>query len=88
MLDVFRFAWFAVRTFLGVILLVVTLYAALWLFLKILSAAPGNDDPGAALGRVNSYNARAAARDRPVPAIPQEHSARCSDSRDTGCDRR
>jgi hypothetical protein len=28
MLDVFRFAWFAVRTFFGVIALVLTLYAA------------------------------------------------------------
>ncbi len=88
MLDVFRFAWFAVRTFLGVIAVVVTLYAALWLLVKILSAAPGNDDPAAALGRVNSYNARAAAAGRAVPAIPQERSARCSDSRDAGCDRR
>jgi len=88
MLDVFRFAWFAVRTFLGVIALVVTLYGALWLFVKILSAAPGNDDPGAALGRVNSYNARAAAAGRAVPGIPQDRSARCSDSGDAGCDRR
>ena len=32
MLDVFRFAWFAVRTFLGVIALVLTLYAAMWAF--------------------------------------------------------
>ena len=88
MFDVFRFAWFAVRTFIGIILLVVTLYGALWLFVKILSAAPSNDDPGSALRRLNSYNAKAAARDRPVPAIRQDRSARCSESRDAGCDRR
>jgi len=58
MLDVFRFAWFAVRTFAGLVLLVLTLHAALWLFVKILSAGPGNDDPGAALRRVQSYNAQ------------------------------
>ena len=45
MLDVFRFAWFAVRTFLGVIALVLALYAALWLFVKVLSLAPGGTDP-------------------------------------------
>jgi hypothetical protein len=56
MLDVFRFAWFAVRTFAGFVLLVLTLYAALWLFVKILSAAPGTDDHGAALQRVKSYS--------------------------------
>jgi hypothetical protein len=48
MLDVFRFAWFVVRTFFGVIALVLTLYAALWLFVHILSAAPANADPHAA----------------------------------------
>jgi len=53
--EVFRFALFAVRTFFGVIALVLTLYAAMWLFVKILTAAPGNDEPRAALGRVESY---------------------------------
>jgi len=86
MFDVFRFAWFAVRTFIGVILLVVTLYAALWLFVKILSAAPGNGDPGAGLRRMNSYNAQTAAKDRAVPATPQDRSTRCSESRE-GCGR-
>jgi hypothetical protein len=56
MLDVFRFAWFAVRTFAGFVALVPVLYAVLWLFVKILSAAPGTDDHGAALRRVKSYN--------------------------------
>ena len=35
MFDVFRFAWFAVRTFLGLIGVVLTLYGALWLFVKL-----------------------------------------------------
>jgi hypothetical protein len=70
--EVFRFALFAVRTFFGVIALVLTLYAALWLFVKILSAAPGNDEPRGALGRVESYNSRAAARDRAAPTREME----------------
>jgi len=36
MLDVFRFAWFAVRTFLGVIALILAGYVALYLFVKVL----------------------------------------------------
>ncbi len=88
MFDVFRLAWFAVRTFIGVILLVVTLHAALWLFVKILSTAPGNDDPDAGVRRVNAYNARAAARAPAVPAVPQDRTACCSESREAGCDRR
>ena len=67
MLDVFRFAWFAVRTFFGVIALVLTLYAALWLFVKILSAAPGGTDPDAALGRVKSYDAKSGIRAQGPP---------------------
>jgi hypothetical protein len=55
-LDVFRFAWFAVRTLFGVIALVLTLHAALWVFVKILSLAPGSTDPGAALRRAKSYD--------------------------------
>jgi hypothetical protein len=66
--EVFRFALFAVRTFFGVILLILALYAALWVFVKILSAAPGNDEPRGALGRVESYNSRAAAGERAAPA--------------------
>jgi len=59
MLDVFRFAWFAVRTFFGVVALVVTLEAALWVFVKIHAAAMASTDSEAALRRVNSYNAQA-----------------------------
>jgi len=36
MLDVFRFAWFAVRTFFGGIALVLAAYVALFLFVKVL----------------------------------------------------
>jgi hypothetical protein len=59
MFDVFRFAWFCVRTYLGVIGLVLTLYGALWLFVKIDSARSGNATPDAALQRVKYYNAQA-----------------------------
>ncbi len=72
MFEVFRFALFALRTFYGVIALVLTLYAALWLFVRILSAAPGNDEPRRALGRVESYNSPAAARDLAAPAREME----------------
>jgi len=70
--EVFRFALFALRPFFGVIALVLTLYAALWLFVRILSAAPGNDEPRRALGRVESYNSPAAARDLAAPAREME----------------
>lgn len=63
MFDVFRFALFAVRTFFGVIALILVLYAALWVFVKVHSAAMGNADPDAALGRVMSYNAQAIRRE-------------------------
>jgi len=75
--DVFRFAWFAMRTFFGVIALVLTLYAALWLFVQILSAAPASADPDAALRRVMSYNARAIGyKDRHPAAAPAGSPAR------------
>jgi len=66
MFDVFRFAWFAVRTAFGLIALVLGAYAALWLFVKILSMGPGNADPDAALRRVKSYHAQAIRQDRPT----------------------
>ena len=59
MFEVFRFALFAVRTFFGVVLLILALYAALWVFVKVHSVAMGNADPDAALRRVKSYNAQA-----------------------------
>jgi hypothetical protein len=57
MLDVFRFAWFAVRTFFGVAALMLAIYAAMWVFVKIHSTAMASADPDAALRRVMSYNA-------------------------------
>ena len=62
MWDVFRFAWFAVRTFFGVCLLILALYAALWGFVKFHSALAPKGDPDAALRRVMSYNARGGTR--------------------------
>jgi hypothetical protein len=80
MFDVFRFAWFAVRTFFGVIALVLTLHAALWLFVQILAAGPGNADPDATLRRVMSYNAPAIRyndrhRAAAPPGSPKPHPA-------------
>jgi len=87
MFDVFRFAWFAVRTFIGVVLLVLTLYLALWLFVKVLSAAPGNTNPDAASRRVKSYNAQAAGRERTTPALPHDRPGACTESRGADCER-
>jgi len=41
-LDVFRFAWFAFRTFLGVILLVLAMEGAMWVLVKLHSMATNN----------------------------------------------
>ena len=87
MLHVFRFAWFAVRTFFGVIALVLGLYAALWLFVRVLSAAPGNPGPAAALGRVRSYNAPATGREQTTVAAPNDNSSACPESRSARCER-
>ena len=83
MSDVFRLAWFAVRTFIGVIALVL---AALSLFVKILSAAPSKDEPGAALRRVESYNSQAASRGRATAAVPHDRSGTCPESRSARCE--
>jgi hypothetical protein len=85
-LDVFRFAWFAVRTLFGVILLVLTLYGALWLFVKFDSTLRGNADPDAALRVVKSYNARTGMEKRKA----QAHSPAATHCNKTGtspCDR-
>ena len=70
MLDVFRFAWFALRTFAGFVLLVLTLYAALWAFVKIDSMATRNVDHHAALRLVKSYNAQTSGQNRKRQAVP------------------
>jgi len=69
-LDVFRFAWFAVRTFAGFVLLVLTLYAAMWTFVKIDSMATRNLDHDAALRLVKSYNAQTSGQNRKGQAVP------------------
>jgi hypothetical protein len=43
--------------------IVLALYAALWVFVKVHSAAMGSVDPDAALRRVMSYNAQAIRRE-------------------------
>lgn len=78
MFEVFRFALFAVRTFFGVILLILALYAALWVFVKVHSAAMGNADPDAALRRVKSYDAPAIRpEDRKTVAVPAAGGRDC-----------
>ena len=70
MFGVFRFAWFAVRTFAGFVLLVLTLYAAMWAFVKVDSMATRNVDYDAALRLVKSYNARMSGQNRKPQAVP------------------
>jgi hypothetical protein len=68
--DAFRFAWFAVRTFAGFVLLVLALYATLWAFVKIDSMATRNVDHDAALQLVKSYNAQTSGQNRKPQAVP------------------
>jgi hypothetical protein len=51
-LDVFRFAWFAVRTAFGIIALVLVMRGALWTLVKLHSAAMAHAKPAAATYRV------------------------------------
>jgi hypothetical protein len=88
MFDVFRFAWFAVRTFFGVLALILFAYGALWLFVKIHSMGPGNADPDAALRRVKSYDAQQTGRDRTAPAVAPTGAGACGAAQGAGCDRR
>ena len=85
MLDVFRFALFAVRTFFGVIALVLALYAGTWLFVKVHSAAIGGTDPDAALRRVMSYNAQGIKQVRKAPAVSPGGTSNCSADRAATC---
>jgi hypothetical protein len=81
-LEVFRFAWFAVRTFFGVIALVLALEAALWAFVKIHSTLMSNADSGAALKRVMTYNAPAIRRPGQEAAVASlDHRSDCRASR-------
>lgn len=81
MLEVFRFAWFAVRTFFGVIALVLALEAALWAFVKIHSTLMSNADSDAALKRVMTYNAPAIRRPDQGAAALFGHGSDCRTSR-------
>ncbi len=66
MLDVFRFAWFAVRTFFGIGLLILAVETSMWMLVKVHSMATGNLESDAALRRVTSYNtAGIGHKDRP-----------------------
>ena len=88
MWDVFRFAWFAVRTFCGVFLLILALYAALRAFVSIHSALAPSADPDAALKRVMSYNARGGVRaDGRATLVSPAARNDCSATRVAACDR-
>ena len=79
MFDVFRFAWFAVRTFVGFVFLVLTVYAAMWVFVKIDSMATRSADPDAALRLVSSYNATRIGPPQAASRRPcsEDHAAQC-----------
>jgi hypothetical protein len=87
MFDVFRFAWFAVRTLLGLIGLVLTLYGALWLFVKVDSTLRGNADPDAALRLVKSYNAQARMEKRKAQPHSPAATQDCNTAGASACDR-
>lgn len=71
MFDVFRSACFALRTFLGFVLLVLTVYAAMWVFIKIDSMATRNPDPDATLRLVKSYNPKRTGQHRAQAVFAQ-----------------
>lgn len=86
MLDVFRFAWFAVRTFFGVVALVLSLYAALWLFVKILSAAPGNGD-APQMGGLRTNSPSLSIHENPTPALARKREYKATHFVDREFDR-
>jgi hypothetical protein len=70
MLDVFRFAWFAVRTFFGIGLLILAVETSMWMLVKVHSMATGSLESEAALRRVNSYHASEIShKDRPAAPV-------------------
>ena len=88
MWDVFRFAWFAVRTFLGVCGLILAIYAALWMFVKVHSTMAGNSDPDAVRKRVMSYSAQGLPRgDRRAALVSPTDGSECGGARVARCDR-
>jgi hypothetical protein len=68
--GVFRFAWFTARTFAGFVVLVLTLYAAMWAFVKIDSMATRNVSRDAALRLVKSHNTQTTKQNRKPQAVP------------------
>ena len=75
------------RLFQGVILLILALDVAMWVFVKVHSAAMGGVDPDAALRRVMSYNAQGIKQVRKTPAVPQGGRDSCGSDRVVTCDR-
>jgi hypothetical protein len=63
-LDVFRFAWFAVRTFFAVIALVLVMRGALWTLVNLHSAAMAHAKPAAETYRVPASSVSITARRR------------------------
>jgi len=86
--EVFRFAWFAVRTAFGTIALILAGYVALWLFVEILSMDPGSTDPDAALRRVMLYNAPRATQGRKAPSVARAGTNDCNADSAVACERR
>ena len=85
-LGVFRFAWFALRTFFGVLALILAAYGAMWLFVRIHSVSMPNEDPDAALSRVKSYNAQVDRGRDPASSSPNQ-SSDCRTGRVSACRR-
>jgi hypothetical protein len=85
-LGVFRFAWFAMRTFFGVLALILVAHAAMWLFVRVDSMSMRNADPNAALERVKSYNAQVDRGRDPAGSSPSQTS-NCRTGRVSACRR-
>jgi hypothetical protein len=86
MRDVFRFAWFAFRTFFGVILLTLCAYVALWALVKVHSATAGNADSDATSRLVNAYNSGRIGQDRMPNAVTPTKARDCNSARAVACD--
>jgi len=69
-LDVFRFAWFAVRTAFGIIALVLVMRGALWTLVKLHSAAMAHAKPAAAAYRVPANGASVMGSRSPNARLP------------------
>lgn len=84
MLELWRFVWFTIRTFLGLIGLALFAYGALWVFARGTSLVPGRGNPDDALKRVQSYNnAIVAERNRRAGSLNAED--KCSSGQGPAC---